>query len=212
MARKHHHPRNSPSFPSLLHTAMSSTTATQGSPSVRTAANDAAVVPADRPYLSTNASSSVPSTASASANTEVDATLLDARGGPTQLNSASCSSASSTAASAAVTIADAADVDAGANHPHQPNVRNVPPPQLNPASLDTSASVSAAAATSLLFATPKGRGGGGAHGPALVVFSGGTAFNVVAGEVGTEGGRMTKVMGWVTRVIVTSTCPLKLTD
>ena len=155
---------------------MSSTAATQGYPSVRAAAPAAETIPADQPYLPANASSgSAPSTsASTAVAAQDDANLLDTRSSHSQL-----ASSSSSAATAAVS-----DVDAGAGHPHRLTGEGAPPPQHNPASLDTSASTSsaAAAATSLLFATPKGRGGGGAHGPALVVFSGGTAFNVVAGE------------------------------
>ena len=202
-ARTHHRTRNNLSCSSLMHSAMPSTAARRISLSVLAAATAAETIPADQPYLLANASSgSAPSaSASTAAAAEDDATLLDARSGPSQLTSSSSSAATAIS-----------NVDAGADHPHRLNGGGAPPPQHNPASLDMSASSSAAAASSLLFATPKGRGGGGAHGPALVVFSGGTAFNVVAGEWGREGGRMTKVMGWVTRVIVTSTCPLKLTD
>ena len=158
---------------------MSSTAAMQGSFSIRAAAPAAEAVPADRLYPSANASrSDPPSTAAAAA--EDDATLLDTRSSPSQLASSSSSSSTATAVS---------DVDAGVGHPHRLTGEGAPPPQHNPASLDTSATTfsAAAAANSLLFATPKGRGGGGAHGPALVVFSGGTAFNVVAGE-GVMGG------------------------
>ena len=160
-------------YSSVMHTAMPSTAAVQGSPFKQAAATAAETDPADRPYPSANASSiRIPSTASTAVNTEDDATLLNARAGPSPLASSSSSTATAVAG-----------VNDGAGNPHQPNGGGTPP-QLNPASLDTSASTSsaAAAATALLFATPKGRGGGGAHGPALVVFSGGTAFNVVAGE------------------------------
>ena len=63
---------------------------------------------------------------------------------------------------------------------------------LSPLSLPTTTAAAASASMMLLGAggltTPKGRGGGATAGPALVVFSGGTAFNVIAGVNQTHGG------------------------